>query len=518
MKARTEVSYLGAAAVLAFSIAIIFIGYEYAERAWLADTDMRVLHALHIFRGIVSTLIGAGAVVWFLRRHQGEIFPDRIGNAFVREGDSDQIDWFIRLRWLAIGTVAAAVYISQHVLRLLPAETTLPLWLGFGALLATNLFYNRIKDDVQDVRACLLWQTAGDLVILTYLLHFSGGVENPLFVLYVFHVILAGILFTRNDAYRVTAGVMGLFLLLVFLEYSDILAHYPLAVFPHVEAGGATENAAHHLPFILGILGTFSALLAGSVYFTTAIMERLRENQAHLLRTERLSALGQMVAFIAHEINNPIGIISTHMKLLRSEDPEFTSPKFLKETAEIVDRQADRVAKVVHSLLNFSKPHPQSHSRIRLKDAVSEALFIAESRLTREGIKVERSFHHALPRVSAGRNDAVHVFLNLINNAVDAMPGGGTLRIGTRVNDGWVEAFLSDTGEGIAKEDLPKIFDPFFTRKPRERGTGLGLPISLALIKAAGGKIDVESRVGTGTTFTVRYPIPRGGSGFANET
>lgn len=507
MAREPERSYLRLVCVITGLLVFIFAGYEVVERTWLADADMRVLHLLHILRGVGSTLLGAGLAVWFFRKEPGAFFPSEIGYVADRDGVLDHIDWFIRLRWLAICGVASAVFISQHVLGLLPEEVTAWLWLGAGALCGLNLACIYIRERVRSVRACLLWQIGTDLVILTYLLHFSGGLENPLVVLYAFHVILGGILLSRLDAYRVTAGAAVLFMLLAAFEYFGVWRHYALLTFPHEITAVEGGHAAHRLPFILAISGTFLALLMGTAYFTTAIMERLRENQRHLLKTERLSALGQLVAYIAHEINNPIGIISTQIKMIRAESDEGALPDFVKEGVEIVDRQTDRVGRVVQSLLSLSKPHAQSKVRINLDHALTEALFIAESRISRAGIVLKRKAQGVLPKTLGNYYDAVHVFLNLINNAIDAMPEGGALSLSTRTTGRWIETSILDTGEGISEENLEKIFDPLFTSKPRDRGTGLGLPISRALVKSAKGDIRVESTAGEGSVFTVRYPL-----------
>lgn len=417
----------------------------------------------------------------------------------------DRATWFINLRWLACLFAAGAVLVSKYWLNLLPDSVVVPLWAGIGTLFATNLLYLRLNRSCRDMRSFVLWQMAADLLILTWLLHFSGGLENPLFILYTFHVILAGILLPRRDAFSITTGTALLFLGMVLAEFFHIMEHYTLTVFPHHELGGGVEHASHQWPFVFGFSSAFVLLLFGIFWFTMIVMDRLRESQEKLIRAERLSTLGRLVAYIAHEVNNPIGIISTRMKLARSGSTQH--PSFLKETLEIVDRQADRVSQVVKSLLSFSKLDSKPKSLVDLNQAFGEALFIAEGRISRAGIILERHFYQSLPPIKGNYYDLVHVFLNLINNALDAMPSGGNLSVETRMSNGWLESRVSDTGKGIPKENLPRVFDPFFTTKSHDQGTGLGLSISLSLVKSLGGEIKVENINGKGSSFLVRIPI-----------
>ena len=453
-------------------------------------------------------MTASALVIFLLKRRRERIFPRELGVVSVSEGIGEHIAWFIQLRWLAAILTAVAVFLSQHILHLLPAEVSLPLWLGVAVLWLINTAFNRSRGGFLNIRSYLLWLIATDVLILTHLLHFSGGLENSLFSIYVFHVIISGILLSREDAWRVAALIAALFLLLAFGEYSRLLSHYTLAVFPHAHHGHGASHASHQLSFVLGVCGSFLLLLGWTTHFTTAIMGRLRENHRRLLQTERLGALGQLVAYVAHEVNNPIGIISTRMKLARSGSPEYAAPEFLRETLEIVDRQSARVADVVRSLLNLSKPQLQPKTPVNLNEPLSEAVYLLSGRISGAGVALQEGLADSLPALPSRYNDLIHIFLNLLNNAVDAMPNGGLLRVESGCAGGWVHVRVSDTGPGIPPEELSRMFTPFHTTKSLERGTGLGLPISLALAKSLGGDIGVESSLGRGSSFTVRFPAP----------
>ncbi|MDE2290852.1 MAG: hypothetical protein KGL53_02110 [Elusimicrobia bacterium] len=412
--------------------------------------------------------------------------------------------WYGSLRWLALAAIATTVCASCCVLRVLPLSAARPLWFGVGLLAAADFAFSRLRPRVSDARAFLLWQIGLDLALLTYFLHFAGGMENPLYVLYVLHVILAGILLPAGDAWAVAAAVVVLRLGVGVGEYTGALASYPLPVVLR----GAGPAGLGEAPWLWGSTAALTTLVCGAAYFTTAIMGRLRVSQAALMRQERLSTLGRLVAFIAHETANPIGVISMRARMLRGGAKG--DPVLLDESLEVIERQSDRVCKVIHSLLGYAKPQASKPSPIDLNRALDEALSIAQGRLSRAGIPVERSLSGALPSVRAGHSEAVHVFLNLLNNAVDAMPRGGRLRVVTRREGAWVEASVTDSGEGIPSENLGRVFEPFFTTKRREVGSGLGLSICRSLVRSSGGEIEVESAPGTGTTFRVRLPAAEG--------
>ncbi|MDE2238108.1 MAG: hypothetical protein KGK30_09480, partial [Elusimicrobia bacterium] len=388
---------------------------------------------------------------------------------------------------MAATAAGVTVFLAAHVLGWVDPSLAAPLWTCVAAILLGNFAFLSLRSRLRRQRPFLLAQMAFDLVLLTFLLHFSGGLENPLYVLYVFHVLMAGILLSVSDAWLVTAMAGGLFCCLSFGEYAGLWPHYRLLAFASPE----------RLREVVGMTATFLGLLAGTAYFITTIMGRLRDSQERLLKAERLGALGQIVGFIAHEVNNPIGIISARMKLLRSGSPEFRSGEFLEESLEIVDRQSDRVGRVVQRLLRLLKPSSEPRGEVDVNEVLCDALATSAAQARARGIEVRRDLRAVAP-VRASYDDLFHAYLNVIHNAIEAMPRGGRLGAATREAGGWIETVISDTGEGIAPEHLRKIFEPLFSTKTADHGTGLGLPISLSFVKAHGGEILVDGGVGRG--------------------
>jgi signal transduction histidine kinase len=256
----------------------------------------------------------------------------------------------------------------------------------------------------------------------------------------------------------------------------------------------------------------------GAVVATVSVMQdvsRLRELERRRLEqilfdSEKLAATGRLAASIAHEINNPLEAIKNALYLLSNKIPsDDPNAKFL----QIATKETDRVSRILRQMLGFYRPPKMEPTDINRLIEESEALI--EKHLRQYRVKVENDFDPHLPLVIASADQIKQVLLNLMMNAQQAMPEGGTLFVSTRVSHGADPEFLMsdsvhiqirDTGKGIAEEHLAHIFEPFFSTKD-ERGTGLGLWVSQGIVQAHGGSIKLRSREGRGTTFSVALPI-----------
>ncbi len=234
---------------------------------------------------------------------------------------------------------------------------------------------------------------------------------------------------------------------------------------------------------------------------------QLRETQEQLLQSEKLASIGQLAAGVAHEINNPIGVMlgfaQVLLKRVKEDDPTY-------KPLTTIEREGLRCKRIVQSLLDFarhSKPEPR---RVNVNDVIDASLELSHQS-TRSNIYLIKEYSPNLPPVLADINQLQQVFLNILLNAYDAMSNGGTLRIVTGLVMDRVDIAFSDTGVGIPSENLTRIFDPFFTTKEVGKGTGLGLSISYGIVEQHGGTIEVKSQVGEGSTFTVHLPVaPQG--------
>jgi len=232
-------------------------------------------------------------------------------------------------------------------------------------------------------------------------------------------------------------------------------------------------------------------------------VEALGSMRDELAAAKRLATVGKLAAGLAHEINNPLGIIKNYLRLISGEVGE-EGP--VSEFLSVVDNEVERVARTVRELLDMSRPPERRLEPMDLNRAVEELVAITWKPLLEKQIEVKTDLAEELPPVLASPDGIKEVFLNLIKNAEHAMPEGGMLTIKTEADGSGIRAIFSDTGRGISPEDLAHIFDPFFSTK-EEAGTGLGLAVSQQVIERFGGKIEVESTPGEGSTFTVWLPL-----------
>jgi PAS domain S-box-containing protein len=234
-------------------------------------------------------------------------------------------------------------------------------------------------------------------------------------------------------------------------------------------------------------------------------MERaLRRTQEQLLQSEKLAAMGRLTSQIAHELNNPLYGIMNTLELLKTEvSPQSKRRKVL----EMALSETVRLSELLRKMLSFSRPDQEEKQAVDLNTVVDEILLLHEKQLQENDIKIKTSFAGELPPIMASKNQLRQVFLNLVANARDAMPDGGTLSVKTHSDKTNVKIEIGDTGVGIKEEHLKRIFDSFFTTKDSIKGVGLGLSVCYGFIKDLGGDIQVRSAVGTGTTFTITLPI-----------
>ena len=239
-----------------------------------------------------------------------------------------------------------------------------------------------------------------------------------------------------------------------------------------------------------------------------AIQERDRQltdlADRTILKSEKLASIGRMASGIAHEINNPLTGVLTYSSLLL-EDMKGTP---YEEDLKVIRDETLRCRGIVRGILDFARDTKSERAPADLNALIEDALRILEKHVTFQNIKIVKDLAPDLPRVNVDAGEIRGVINNLAVNAADAMPAGGKLTIATSVEPGTGMAVIrvADTGGGISEENLNKIFEPFFTTKDRGQGTGLGLPMVYGAIQRHGGQIDVQSKVGEGTEFTIKLP------------
>lgn len=231
--------------------------------------------------------------------------------------------------------------------------------------------------------------------------------------------------------------------------------------------------------------------------------ERLQKQLRH---ADRLATIGQLAAGVAHELNEPIGSILGFSQLVK-KDPDLS--RQVKKDIEKIMKASLHAREVVKKLMLFARQMPPQKTRVNLNQVVEEGLYFLESRCAKEGISVIRSLSEDLPEVTADPAQLTQVLVNIVVNAIQAMPDGGQLTIKTSTSDRYVSLIIEDTGVGMSENVMKKIYLPFFTTKDVGQGTGLGLPVVHGIVSSHGGSIHVESQVGKGTRFEIKMPIKK---------
>ncbi len=618
-------------------VALAFGAHEIVEHT-LSRGGMRdeTSNLLNILRGMTAAVmvaaLAASQLFWRERRVAGPEIADAVPSVDHEERKRTYAGWFIRMRWLAAAfTLALAVVVVTTEILEPDALPLLALW--WVALVAANVVFTRwFRAGRSSTDQLMLTQVIVDLIILTGLLNASGGIENPLSIAYLFHVIIAGILLPKRKVALVTAAAGALFVALALGELLQVFPHYTLAIVPHEHIGradGIAGHAAGNVVFVAGHGLPFLGVLFLTAYFTIIVIERLRESEDQLERTAarsmlerlrlesviessgvamfvvdrerrlqwsnhraggwlpgeatvgselphthertwclacladrvfvngercdgefktdgeethffhhtaspvrgsggqllqavhliqeitkqkeleiealhagKLAVLGQMAAGIAHEIDNPLSSLKTRLHLMRTRS---TDVDYVERSIELLDEQIDRIGRTVRGVSRFSRMQQDDWCRCSINAVVAEAVKLIRLEPRARHITVREIFDSTAPHILGVKDHVLQVLLNVLLNAVEAMPGGGTVAIETARQGARVAVIVTDDGPGMDATVQHRVFNAFYTTKAD--GTGLGLSICQTLIQAHGGWITVASEPGHGACFTITLPV-----------
>jgi PAS domain S-box-containing protein len=275
-----------------------------------------------------------------------------------------------------------------------------------------------------------------------------------------------------------------------------------------ITKSGEEKIVAWHNTTLLDQKGHITGTLSSGEDIT-----KRKETEVELIRAEKLASLGQLAASVAHEVNNPLAgiLVYTTLLLKKYQDKKLQTPETEGQLLKM-KKELERTSGIIRNLLDFSRQSDADMRPIEINKVVEAALLLVRHQINLENIRLELSLGKNLPPVLAGFDQIQQVLINVILNAIQAMPEGGRLSLATsvakntRINESLkdtVRIDVTDTGVGIPKENLGKLFTPFFTTKERGKGVGLGLPVVHGIIERHKGKIEVASEVGKGTTFTI---------------
>ncbi len=518
---------LGRSVAFAFgSVLVLLTAYEVVEARWLGDLGPHRLHSYQHLAGLAAALLAALISAVLVLRGSPSLFDalDSVADQSALAGSDDSTSrdahfaqWFILMRWLAALVATLLVFLAIAVMDFLPSALWPPLAGAIAALMVLNLAYTHLLRAGVAAAPLLRVQAYGDLAILTTLLHFSGGIENPLTTLMVFHVIIAGIILERRQCYYVASAASALFALLAFGELSGVLQHYTLSIIPHAHEEGIVRHAALDEQYVIARVALHAAVLFLTATFATSIVTQLRRGEeeqrkveARVQRAQRLAAIGELAGRVAHEVNNPVAIITAKSRLLLSDHAHELTATTASELRKIVEL-GDRIAGIAQGLLAYCRPSTARAEMQPLAPIARKALAIVAPSARASGVDIRERMTDALAPVRVNAGEMEQVFLNLFLNALDAMPGGGVLSVVGDESVGdhgrrTVRVAVEDTGCGIPDEIQARIFEPFLTTKPEGKGTGLGLSICHGLVTSNGGTIDIDSAPGRGTRVSLWLP------------
>ena len=427
-----------------------------------------------------------------------------------------RISWSIQIRWLAVSGYFLATLISRYLLHLdIPYEK---IWMALGVLTLINLIYYAVMKWIKEftfTRELIFLQTHIfiDLLFLTLILHYSGGLENPIFLFYVFHVVISSIIFPRMIPVIVATFVVILLSVLVYLEYNGIIPHYCISDI------GVHENKL----LIYLTLVVFTITVYVTTYICTTFMRIYRDIKRQIdSQNRKLTEMDkhktQFFLFSSHELKSPIIAIKTSIDGVIQSFADQIDARGL-HVLQRASLRAQQMLNIIKELIDLSQ------NRIELVAAKLEnidILGVLKDVIEQERVHAESKHQKVIVNLPAGpvylrgdEEDFRKVFGNLINNAIHYTNEKRKIEINARYDNHNLWINFIDDGIGIPEKDISKIFDEFYRSGNAKRlitlGTGLGLSLVKQIIKNYQGEVAVKSEIEKGTTFSIHLPLDNQG-------
>lgn len=429
-------------------------------------------------------------------------------------------DWLIRIRWIAIAGVVIATFVAYRLMHIAVGEKALyavaAVLAGYNAAFLVLLRRGVGCEEERCLKAVhriVMIQISLDLVMLTILLHFSGGIENPFVVFFVFHMVIASILLPARESYLQATLAALLLVVLVLLEGRGLIPPYCL--------GQESAEDVHYTGWFVAVrVGVLAATLYIVVYLASSIATQLRRQEevcwlANSQLQEKDKIKDEYVARVTHDIKGHLAAVQSCLEIVQNG----TLGPLNERQSEFVGRAMTRTETLitfVRALLRLTQIRLANQYEVgeySLRQIIANAMATAESRAESKNIRLTTSLDHTTDTLVGNSTAIEEMVANLLLNAIKYTPENGSVAVRALDTDGGVQIKIEDTGIGIPAAELPHVFDEFFraanARKVERDGTGLGLSIARQIVKRHGGKIRVDSTEGKGTTFYVTLPRPQ---------
>ena len=426
--------------------------------------------------------------------------------------------WLAKLRWAAIGLLVIATFVAKGILGIPVVHPAL--YCISAVLVVYNLVLHITINKLckneeylsrQFFYKIIIFQMSIDIVILTVILHFSGGIENPFLFFFVIHMIVASILLSAKWSYLQATLVILLFGFTAFLEYIELIPHYSLEGFV------SSDGLDHNEVYIVGVFIVLSAILYVVVYITNSITAQLRRQQqkrrdANLLLEQKDRIKNEYVLRVTHDIKGHLAAIKSCLDIVSDGMIGKLNEK-QSDLVERADHRAEKCMAFISTLLRSTKMKLDGKiemSEFSLKNTIFNAFTVAQNKAANKNIRLEYYITSKLDEIYGNGPLIEETLTNLLFNAVKYTPDGGQVILSAKDNNGQVLIEVTDTGIGMSQDETKKVFDEFYrTGKAKniERdGTGLGLSIAKQVIEQHGGEIWVKSEPGRGSTFSFTIP------------
>lgn len=432
----------------------------------------------------------------------------------------ERLIWLINLRWLTIVFIIVA-YLAANLAFNLEIETQ-PLLVIVIVIAAYNLiFHLYVKSNKAGIAAkagaIAFVQAVLDIFALTAFIHFTSGIENPFIFYFIFHTIITSLLLPKNKSFAQAFLICVLIGLLALLEYIEVLPHHEIK-------GFLTAGFYKNPIYVVAIYFTFASTILIAAFIAVSISENLHKKEIELkkvgkeleeanlklLEKDRLKS--EYVMMVAHDIKSPLSsILSMADAALEGFAGEMDN--MVKDMLVRIKQKAGNLHHYAMDLLDLSRFKSSQKLNLedfKIRDVIDEALEFVMSKGEGKHIDLKIDAPDEIPMIAADREQIRYVFINLLANALKYTPDGGRVKVIVRATPDTINVEVSDTGIGIPKDDIPKIFTEFFRAgnvRDTTRGTGLGLALVRHIIERHNGKIWVLSELGKGSTFKFVLPI-----------